>query len=286
MDKRNKGYKGKGDSRPYADGQKRTGRRPERRERPTYEREPDENIIVGRNAVRELLESGRDVDKIFISDGEREGSINVILGIAAERGIPILERDRTKLDELAAGAKHQGVVAVAAERNYSTVEEILAYATERGEAPFIVLCDGIEDPHNLGAIIRTAECCGVHGVIIPKRRAVGLTSTVGKASAGALEHMRVAKVTNLATTLDELKERGLWAYAADMDGSDYHSTDMRGGAVIVMGSEGFGISRLVKEKCDFAVSIKMYGFVNSMNVSCAAAVILTEAARQRNIKEV
>lgn len=286
MDKRNKGNKGKGDYRPHGGAQKRGGTRPERRERPAFDREPDENVIFGRNAVRELLESGRDVDKIFISDGEREGSINLILGIAAERGIPILERDRTKLDELAAGAKHQGVVAIAAERNYSTVEEILAYAHERGEPPFIVLCDGIEDPHNLGAIIRTAECCGVHGVIIPKRRAVGLTSTVGKSSAGALEHMRVAKVTNLATTLDELKERGLWAYAADMDGSDYHSTDMRGGAVIVMGSEGFGISRLVKEKCDFTVSIKMYGFVNSMNVSCAAAVILTEAARQRNSKEV
>ena len=253
-----------------------------RRERAPRTVEVDENVISGRNAVKELLESGRDVEKIYISSGEREGSINLILGIAADRGIPIFERDRARLDEMSGGAKHQGVVAIAAEMNYSTVEEILAYAEERGEKPFIVLCDGIEDPHNLGAIIRTAECSGVHGVIIPKRRAVGLTSTVAKSSAGALSHMRIAKVTNLATTLDELKERGLWAYAADMDGTDYRSTDMRGGSVIVLGSEGFGISRLVKEKCDFVVSIKMYGQVNSMNVSCAAAVILTEVAHQRN----
>lgn len=253
-----------------------------RRERAPRTVEVDENVISGRNAVKELLESGRDVEKIFISSGEREGSINLILGIAADRGIPIFERDRSKLDEMSGGAKHQGVIAIAAEMNYSTVEEILAYAEERGEKPFIVLCDGIEDPHNLGAIIRTAECSGVHGVIIPKRRAVGLTSTVAKSSAGALSHMRIAKVTNLAVTLDELKERGLWAYAADMDGTDYRSTDMRGGSVIVLGSEGFGISRLVKEKCDFVVSIKMYGQVNSMNVSCAAAVILTEVAHQRN----
>lgn len=253
-----------------------------RRERAPRAVEVDENVISGRNAVKELLESGRDVEKIFISSGEREGSINLILGIAADRGIPIFERDRSKLDEMSGGAKHQGVIAIAAEMNYSTVEEILAYAEERGEKPFIVLCDGIEDPHNLGAIIRTAECSGVHGVIIPKRRAVGLTSTVAKSSAGALSHMRIAKVTNLAVTLDELKERGLWAYAADMDGADYRSTDMRGGSVIVLGSEGFGISRLVKEKCDFVVSIKMYGQVNSMNVSCAAAVILTEVAHQRN----
>ena len=253
-----------------------------RRDRAPRPTEVDENVISGRNAVRELLESGRDVEKIFISTGEREGSINLILGIAAERGIPIFERERSRLDEMSGGAKHQGVIAIAAESSYSTVDEILAYADERGESPFVVLCDGIEDPHNLGAIIRTAECCGVHGVIIPKRRAVGLTSTVAKSSAGALSHMRIAKVTNLATTLDELKERGLWAYAADMDGTDYRATDMKGGAVIVLGSEGFGISRLVKEKCDFVVSIKMYGQVNSMNVSCAAAVILTEAAHQRN----
>ena len=273
--------KGREPSKKYNNDNRRERPNPSR-ERNMPPREVDENVISGRNAVKELLESGRDVEKIFISSGEREGSINLILGIASERGIPIFERERSRLDEMSGGAKHQGVIAIAAEANYSTVEEILAYAEERGEAPFIVLCDGIEDPHNLGAIIRTAECSGVHGVIIPKRRAVGLTSTVAKSSAGALSHMRIAKVTNLAVTLDELKERGLWAYAADMDGTDYRSTDMKGGTVIVLGSEGFGISRLVKEKCDFVVSIKMYGQVNSMNVSCAAAVILTEAAHQRN----
>lgn len=275
MEKNNKNRYGTG-----RQGKKGYGR--DRRENREAHSIPDENVIFGRNAVRELLESGRDVDKLFISSGEREGSVNLILGIASERGIPIFERDRARLDELTHGGKHQGVVAIASEANYSTVDEILAYAESKGEPPFIVMCDGIEDPHNLGAIIRTAECCGAHGVIIPKRRAVGLTSTVAKSSAGALMHMRVAKVTNLAVTLDELKERGIWAYAADMDGTECRKTDMKGASVIVMGSEGFGISRLVKEKCDFVVSIKMYGQVNSMNVSCAAAVILTEVARQRN----
>ena len=247
-------------------------------------RELDECTVYGRNAVKELLSSGRDVEKMYIQSGDREGSVNLLIGIAADRKIPIIEVDRVKLDSLTLGAHHQGVVAIAAERNYSTVDEILEYAAERGEAPFVILLDGVEDPHNLGAIIRSAECAGAHGVIIPKRRAVGLTSTAAKASAGAIEHMRVAKVTNLAMTIDELKERGLWFYAADMDGTDYYETDMTGACAIVLGSEGFGISRLVKEKCDFTVSIPLYGMVNSLNVSCAGAVIMTEVARQRKIK--
>lgn len=247
-------------------------------------RELDECIVYGRNAVKELLAGGRDIEKMYIQTGEREGSVNLLIGIASERKIPIIEVERVKLDSLTLGAHHQGVVAVAAERNYSTVDEILAYAEECGEAPFVILLDGVEDPHNLGAIIRSAECSGAHGVIIPKRRAVGLTSTAAKASAGAIEHMRVAKVTNLAMTIDYLKERGLWLYAADMDGSDYYNTDMTGAAAIVLGSEGFGVSRLVKEKCDFTVSIPLYGKVNSLNVSCAGAVIMTEVARQRKIK--
>ena len=183
---------------------------------------------------------------------------------------------------MCAGARHQGIAALASEYNYSSVDEILAYAEERGEKPFIAILDGIEDPHNLGAIIRSAECCGVHGIIIPKRRAVGLTPTVSKASAGAIEHMRVAKVTNIASTIDELKERGLWIYGADMDGQSLYSTDLSGAVAIVMGSEGFGISRLVKDKCDFVVSIPLYGSVNSMNVSCASAIIFAEAAKQKN----
>ena len=244
--------------------------------------EISENVIFGRNAVKELLLGGRDVEKIFLSSGDKEGSINLLLGIAAERGIPIFECDRAKLDTISGGGRHQGVVAYAAERNYSSVQDIINYAKELSESPFVVVCDGIEDPHNLGAIIRSAECCGAHGVIIPKRRAVGLTTTVAKASAGALEHMRIAKVTNIAQTIDELKERGFWIYAADMDGTEYYSTDLKGACAIVLGSEGFGISRLVKEKCDFVVSIPLYGRVNSMNVSCAAAILLSETARQRH----
>ena len=247
-------------------------------------RELDECTVYGRNAVKELLAGGRDIEKMYIQSGDREGSVNLLIGIASERKIPIIEVDKVKLDSLTLGAHHQGVVAIAAERNYSTVDEILEYAAGRGEPPFVILLDGVEDPHNLGAIIRSAECSGAHGVIIPKRRAVGLTSTAAKASAGAIEHMRVAKVTNLAMTIDELKERGLWFYAADMDGSDYYETDMTGACAIVLGSEGFGVSRLVKEKCDFTVSIPLYGMVNSLNVSCAGAVIMTEVARQRKIK--
>lgn len=255
--------------------------------RDSFKKEPrelDECTVYGRNAVKELLAGGRDVEKMYIQSGDREGSVNLLIGIASERKIPIIEVDKVKLDSLTLGAHHQGVVAIAAERNYSTVDEILEYAAERGEPPFIILLDGVEDPHNLGAIIRSAECSGAHGVIIPKRRAVGLTSTAAKASAGAIEHMRVAKVTNLAMTIDELKERGLWFYAADMDGSDYYETDMTGACAIVLGSEGFGVSRLVKEKCDFTVSIPLYGMVNSLNVSCAGAVIMTEVARQRKMK--
>lgn len=242
----------------------------------------DETVVFGRNAVKELLASGRDVEKLYISSGEREGSIKLLIGIASERGIPIMEQDRQKLDSIAHGGRHQGIIAIAAERDYSTVDEILEYANERNESPFIIICDGIEDPHNLGAIIRSAECCGAHGIIIPKRRAVGLTTTVGKSSAGALEHMRIAKVTNLASTIDELKEKGLWFYAADMDGTNYYETDMKGAVALVLGSEGFGISRLVKEKCDFTVSIPLYGQVNSFNVSCASAILMAEVAKQRN----
>lgn len=245
-------------------------------------KEIDECTVYGRNAVKELLAGGRDVEKIYIQSGDREGSVNLLIGIASERKIPILEVDRQKLDALALGQRHQGIVAIAAERNYSSVEEILDYAKERGEKPFVIILDGVEDPHNLGAIIRSAECCGAHGVIIPKRRAVGLTSASAKASAGAIEHMRVAKVTNLAMTIDYLKEQGLWLYAADMGGDSFYNTDLKGAVAVVLGSEGAGISRLVKEKCDFTVSIPLYGSVNSLNVSCAAAVILAEVAHQRN----
>lgn len=242
----------------------------------------NDSVISGRNAVKELLASGRDIDKIYVQRGEREGSVKMLVAKAAERKIPIIEVERQKLDSISGGTFHQGIAALAAEQDYATLDEIIEYADSLGEKPFVVICDGIEDPHNLGAIIRSAECSGVHGVIIPKRRAVGLTAVVAKSSAGALEHMRVARVTNLASTLDELKERGFWIYAADMGGEKYSEIDYSGSVAVVLGSEGFGISRLVKEKCDFIASIPLYGKVNSMNVSCAAAVILTEVAKQRH----
>ena len=242
----------------------------------------NESLIIGRNAVKELLNSGRDIDKIYIRKGELEGSVKVLLAKAKERKIPVVEVDKSKLDYMSSGGAHQGIVAMAAEHNYSTLDEIIEYAESKGETPFVVICDGVEDPHNLGAIIRSAECSGVHGVVIPKRRSVGLTSVVSKASAGALEHMRVARVTNISSTIDELKKKGFWLYAADMGETRYCDVDYSGSVAVVLGSEGFGISRIVKEKCDFVASIPLWGKVNSMNVSCAAAVILTEVARQRH----
>ena len=247
-----------------------------------FEEVKQDGLVVGRNAVRELLSGSKDIDKIYVQQGEREGSITVLIAEASERKIPIIEVDKRKLDKMSCGSRHQGIIAMASEQNYCSVEDILAYAEEKGEKPFIILLDGVEDPHNFGAIIRSAECMGAHGIIIPKRRAVGLTPTVAKASAGAIMHMRVAKVTNLSSVIDDLKERGLWFYAADMDGESLYSTDFKGPVGLVLGSEGDGISRLVKEKCDFVVSVPMYGNVNSMNVSCAAAVLLAEVAHQRH----
>lgn len=241
-------------------------------------------MIPGRNAVLELLRSGRTVDKLFVQKGEREGSVTLIVAMAKQAGIPVVEAERQKLDGLSAGLRHQGVVALAAQKEYATVEELLKIAEERGEPPFLVLCDGIDDPGNLGAVIRCAEGAGAHGVIITKRRSVGLTAAVERASAGALEHMAVAKVTNLAVVIDELKEKGLWIYGAEAGGSRCYETDLTGAVAVVMGSEGKGLSRLVADKCDRIVSIDMYGKVNSFNVSCAAAVILCEVARQRHLK--
>ncbi|MBR5011723.1 MAG: 23S rRNA (guanosine(2251)-2'-O)-methyltransferase RlmB [Clostridia bacterium] len=242
-----------------------------------------EGAVVGRNALRELLASGRDIDKIFVLRGEREGSITLLVAKAIERGIPVVEVERAKLDALSGGGNHQGVVALAAQKEYSTIEEILEIAASRGESPFVVILDGVEDPHNLGAIIRSADVFGAHGVIIPKRRASGITPVVEKASAGALEHMAVAKVTNITDAIKKLKENGFWIYAAEVGGEDYAKVDYGTGAVaLVLGSEGSGTSRLVLENCDFKVSIANYGHVNSLNVSCAAAVVLAEIAKQRH----
>ncbi len=240
--------------------------------------------IGGRNAARELLASGRDIDKILVAKGDREGSILTLIAEARSRGIPVVEVDRRRLDTLCGDVRHQGIAVMASCCEYCEVEDILAYAASREEAPFLVIADGIEDPHNLGAIIRSAECAGAHGLILPKRRSAGLTPVAAKASAGAIEHLRIARVANLACTVDELKKRGIWIYAADMNGTDYHELDYRGGVGLVMGSEGFGISRLLKEKCDFTASIPLYGRVNSLNVSAAAAVLLCEIARQHHKK--
>ena len=241
-------------------------------------------ITVGRNAVRELLRSGRAVDKIYVKKGSREGSVVVIVAEAISRGIPIVEVDQNKIDKIAGGENHQGVVAMAAGKEYCTVDDILAIAAERGEKPLIVVSDGIEDPHNLGAVIRCAECAGAHGIIIPKRRAVGITPVVAKCSAGAVEHMAVARVTNLATALRDLKDAGIWIFAAEAGGEAYYDTDFDVPAAIVFGSEGDGVSRLVKDRSDFTVSIPMYGHVNSLNVSTAASVVLCHAARVRHGK--
>ncbi len=239
------------------------------------------SYVIGRNAVLELLKSGREIDKIYIKKGERTGSVTVIAAEAVRRGIPIAEVEVFKLDAMACGQPHQGVAASAALKDYASIDDMLRLAEERGEKPLLVMADGVEDPQNLGALIRAAECAGAHGVIIPKRRAVGLTEAVGRASAGAIEHMPVAKVVNLARTVEELKEKGLWIFAAEVGGQAYYDSDFRCPAVLILGSEGFGVSRLLKEKSDFVVSIPMYGQVNSLNVSAAAAVILCEAARQR-----
>ncbi len=239
-----------------------------------------EGLVIGRNAVRELLKAGRAIDKIFVQKGEREGSIVVLVSEALSRHIPLVECDKAKLDKMTAGAAHQGIVAMAAEKEYCSVDDILAIAEERGERPFIIIADGITDPHNLGALIRCAEGVGAHGLIIPKRRAVGLTPVVTKSSCGAIEHLAIAKVTNLASVIDELKKKGIWIFAAEAGGDAYYNTDFKCPCAIVLGSEGEGVSRLLKEKADYITSIPMYGHVNSFNVSTAAAVILAEVAKQ------
>jgi 23S rRNA (guanosine2251-2'-O)-methyltransferase len=248
------------------------------------EQEDTCGIVIGRNAVRELLRSGRSVDKIMIRKGELEGSIIVLVAEARNMGIPVIEVEKAKLDSVSDFAPHQGIIAMAAEKEYSTVEDILNIAEQRGEKPIVVVSDGITDPYNLGALIRCAEGVGAHGLIIPKRRASGLTPLVTKASAGAIEHLAIAKVANIASTLELLKKKGLWVYSAEAGGQNYYDVDFSGGAVVVFGSEGDGVSKLVLERSDFIVSIPMYGKVNSFNVSTAASVILAEVSRQHHTK--
>lgn len=239
------------------------------------------DVISGRNPVSEALRGNRPIDKILVARGEKSGAVVGILAKAKSKMIPIKEVDRAKLDYICGGAAHQGIVAYAAVKDYSTVEEILDYAADKNEAPFIIILDELEDPHNLGAIIRTAECAGAHGVIVPKRRSASLSYTVGKASAGAIEYMRVARVTNIAALIDDLKQRGIWIYGADMNGTDYSKCDFSGACAIVIGNEGKGISRLVKEKCDVIVSLPMKGKINSLNASVAAGILMYSAMKFR-----
>ena len=238
-----------------------------------------ENLVIGRNAVQELLRTGTPIDRIYASGVE--GAVVPIIAEARQAGITVIETTNEALDRMARGERHQGIAASAAEKAYSTVDEILAVAAERGEKPLIVVCDGIEDPHNLGAVIRCAECEGAHGVIIPERRACGLTPAVTKASAGALFHMAVAKVPNIANTIELLKKAGIWTFAAEADGTDFYDADWNVPCAVVLGGEDSGVSRLVRERCDFTVSIPMYGHVNSLNVSTAASVLLCHAARMQ-----
>ncbi|MBR2748303.1 MAG: 23S rRNA (guanosine(2251)-2'-O)-methyltransferase RlmB [Firmicutes bacterium] len=244
-------------------------------------RETNTNLIIGRNPVNEALKAGREIDRILVSS--EEGSMKVLIAKAKERGIPVMKSERQALDRISQGQPHQGVAAYVSSYSYASVEDILEKAADKGEDPFLIVLDGIEDPHNLGAIIRTADCAGAHGIIIPKRHSAGLTDTVAKASAGAIEYVPVAKVSNIAQTLESLKEKGIWVYACDMDGENYTDQNMKGGLALVIGSEGFGISRLVKEKCDFTVSIPMRGHVNSLNASNAACCVMYEVRRQRDL---
>ncbi|NLW65722.1 MAG: 23S rRNA (guanosine(2251)-2'-O)-methyltransferase RlmB [Clostridiales bacterium] len=243
-----------------------------------------EDIIEGRNAVIEALRAGRPIDKVYIQKGETDKTLGHIASRAREAGCVVVDADRRKLDAMSRTHSHQGVIALAAAREYCTVADILEIAAERGEPPFIVVCDEISDPHNLGAIVRTAEAAGVHGIVIPKRRSAGVTAIVEKTSAGASEHMAVARVANLSSALRELKDAGLWIFGTEADGtSPLWKTDLTGPVCIVIGSEGSGMGRLIAESCDFLVSIPMKGKVSSLNASAAAALMIYEALRQREV---
>lgn len=252
---------------------------PKRREE---SRELPDDVLVGRNAVTEALKSGRGINKLWIASGDREGSVAEIVALAKERGIVVQYVERAKIEALAGGHRHQGVLAYVAPVPYAELEDILKAAEEKGEAPFLVLLDELEDPHNLGALLRTADATGVHGILIPKRRSVSLNATVAKTSAGAVEYVPVARIGNIAQTLKKLKEKGFWVAGADMDGEKaYYEADLTGPLVLVVGSEGKGMSRLTKEACDFIVRMPMVGRINSLNASVAGSILMYESMRQR-----
>ena len=254
----------------------------EYRKRPPQRDAEADGVIEGRNAVIEALRAGTAIDKIYLAKGDTDSALGHIANTARANGVVVVNADRRKLDEMSRTHAHQGVIAVAAVREYASIEVIFQRAEERGEAPLIVICDELSDPHNLGAVIRTAECAGAHGVVIPKRRSAGLTAIVAKTSAGAVSHIPVARVPNLTALMKELQKRGVWIFGAEMNGNtSLYEADLKGPAAIVIGSEGSGMSRLVAETCDFTVSIPMKGKINSLNASAAAAILLYEAVRQR-----
>lgn len=255
--------------------------RPAREE--AFEEPISENVIIGRNPVIEALKNDREIEKLLIGKGA-EGSITKIIGMAKDKQIPIYQSDKITLDRIAVGRPHQGVVAYASAYSYAELDDIYALAKEKGEEPFILILDNLEDPHNLGAIMRTAECAGAHGIIIPKRRSCGLTEVVAKASAGAIEYMPCVKVANIGQTIDQLKEDGMWIAACDMGGVNYYNQDLTGKIALVIGSEGAGISQLVRKKCDYIVSMPMVGKISSLNASNAAAVLMYEVRKQRDGK--
>ena len=259
-------------------------RRPRKFDAPERPREVEENEgqLEGRNALTEALRSGRTIDKVFIAAGESDRGLQRLAAQAKEAGAVVVPVDRRKLDQMSQSHSHQGVIALAAAREYFSVEDILQTARDRGEAPLIIICDELSDPHNLGAILRSGECAGAHGVIIPKRRSVGLTAVVSKASAGAVEYMKVARVTNISATIEDLKKEGVWIFGTAAEGSiPMYEADLKGPTAIVIGSEGTGMSRLVREKCDVTVHIPMRGNITSLNASAAASILLYEAVRQR-----
>lgn len=241
-----------------------------------------EDQVEGRNAVIELLESGNDINKILVAKGEKHGSIHKIIALAKERKVILVEKDKRQLNQMAQTPNHQGVIAMVPPFAYSDIQDILELAKERKEEPFVLLLDGIEDPHNLGSIIRTAETAGVHGIILPKRRAASVNSTVSKVSAGAVEHMKIARVNNIKDTMNALKKEGIWICGTDMDTNKYYyNQDLTGPLAIIIGSEGHGMTRLVKENCDFLIKIPMTGKITSLNASVSAGIVIYEAQKQR-----
>lgn len=274
------------EKRTYRQNREQKPQRGERKkEFPKREREEaPENMLEGRNAVTEALSAGRTIDKLFVADGDTDRALGRICAMAKQAGAVVVPTDRRKLDYMSATGAHQGVIAMVAAHDYASIDDILKKAQDAGEPPLIVICDELSDPHNLGAIIRTAECAGAHGIIIPKRRSVGLTAVVGKASAGALEYMPVARVSNITAAIDTLKKAGVWVYGTAAEGdTTLYKADLKSAAAIVIGNEGEGMSRLVSERCDFKVSIPMKGSISSLNASAAAAIMLYEAVRQRSV---